>query len=202
MNDPIPKPVVSVQVQAVKVSTNSIFLIVNTIKDEILINPVTGHRAETSTPLSYKSLPINFSLPSCSHHHIQSLLHDQLHSDDNWLCDHLVPKISTAAINAGFMNNGVELTVGVTVTYQYVHVEETSSKESRMVRLGSMKAEELKSFNMETESCSICLQSLVSSLKTEPTRMSCSHVFHSSCLVEWLKRKNTCPMCRTVLYDR
>ncbi|KAL9817175.1 putative transcription factor C2H2 family [Arabidopsis thaliana] len=201
MNDRIPKPVVSVQVQAERVSrspsqgnTNSIFLIVNTIKDEILINPGTGHRTVTSTPLSYKSLPINYTLPSCSHHHIQSLLHDRLHRDDHWLCDHLVPKISSA-ISSGF----VDLTVSVAVTYKYVRVDEAALKISRMVLQGFMSVEETKSLN--AESCSICLQSLVSSSKTAPTRMSCSHVFHNGCLVEWLNRKNTCPMFHMQLID-
>ncbi|CAE5960429.1 unnamed protein product [Arabidopsis arenosa] len=207
MNDPIPKLAVGVQVQERSLSpsegyTNSILLIINTIKDEILVNPATGHRTVTSIPLSYKSLHINFSLPSCSHHHIQSLLQDRLCSDDHWLCEYLVPKISMAAINSGFGYNGVELTVCVTVSYRYFHVDERSLKISSIVLQGSMKAEELKSLKMETESCSICLQSLVSSLKTVPTRMSCSHVFHNGCLVEWLYRKNTCPMCRIVLYDR
>ncbi|CAL9238553.1 unnamed protein product [Arabidopsis halleri] len=139
MNDPIPK------------------------LDEILVNPATGHRTVTSFPLSYKSLPINFSLPSCSHQHIQSLLQDRLNSDDHWLCEYLVPKISTAAINSGFGYNGVELTVSVTVSYRYFHVDERSLKLSRMVLQGSMKAEELKSLKLETESCSIL--SLESSLQ-------------------------------------
>ncbi|EFH70912.1 hypothetical protein ARALYDRAFT_892834 [Arabidopsis lyrata subsp. lyrata] len=149
MNDPIPK------------------------LDEILVNPATGHRTVTSIPLSYKSLPINSSLPSCSHHHIQLLLQDRLNSDDHWLCEYLVPKISTApAINSGFGYNGVHLTVSVIVSYRYFHVDERSLKLSRMVLQGSMKAEKLKSLKMETESCSIRLQSLVSSSKTVPTRMS------------------------------
>ncbi|KAG7552872.1 Zinc finger RING-type [Arabidopsis thaliana x Arabidopsis arenosa] len=204
MNDPIPKPVVEIQVQAERrlssseKYTTSVLLTINTKRDETLVNPstATGHRTLKAIPLSY--IPMNFSLLSCSHHHIQLLLQFRLHRNDHWLCNHLVPKISTAAINAGFGYKDVDLTVRVTVTYPYVFVDETSLKVLR-VRLGRIKAEELKSLNMETESCSICLKSLVSRSKAL-TRMSCSHVFHNDCLVEWLYRKNTCPICRTVLY--
>ncbi|CAA0393564.1 unnamed protein product [Arabidopsis thaliana] len=71
-----------------------------------------------------------------------------------------------------------------------------------MVLLGRMKAEEFKSLKMETEPCSICLESLVSGPKPrDVTRMTCSHVFHNGCLLEWLNRKNTCPLCRTEIYD-
>jgi hypothetical protein len=27
----------------------------------------------------------------------------------------------------------------------------------------------------------------------------CNHHFHQSCLHEWLRRNNTCPLCRTVI---
>lgn len=210
MNDTNPVPVVRLEVQGIQTKgyTKSVLIIINTIKDEILVNPTNGHRTLKSIPVSY-SLPINFSLPSSTHHHIRSLLHDRLHKDDHWLCHYLVPKISKAAMDSRYGNNGVELTVFVKVTYTSVNVmpvpypsnPETSLTVMRMVLLGRMKAEELKSLNMETESCPICLQNLVSSSKTL-TRMRCSHVFHNDCLMEWLSSKNTCPLCRTVLYDR
>ena len=25
----------------------------------------------------------------------------------------------------------------------------------------------------------------------------CGHLFHASCIVTWMKHKNTCPVCRT-----
>ncbi|XP_010424562.1 PREDICTED: uncharacterized protein LOC104709689 [Camelina sativa] len=210
MNGPIPEPVVDIQVQVTRLSpseefTNSRRFIINTINKEIRVNLTTGDQTQTSESFTYYST--NFSLPSFSHHDIQSKLQNILHSEEHWLCDRLVPKISTTAINSGFGENDIELTVHVTVTYRREYVEvipvpaETLLDVLRRVVLqGRIEADELKSLNMETESCSICLQSLGSSSKI-PSRMSCSHVFHDSCLVEWLLRKNTCPLCRTVLYD-
>ncbi|XP_009126090.1 E3 ubiquitin-protein ligase RING1-like [Brassica rapa] len=71
-----------------------------------------------------------------------------------------------------------------------------------MVQLGKMSKEELKTSKMETEPCSICLDSFVSGKHGVSTRMTCSHVFHEKCLLVWFQRRNTCPLCRTVLYDR
>ncbi|KDP39315.1 hypothetical protein JCGZ_01072 [Jatropha curcas] len=42
--------------------------------------------------------------------------------------------------------------------------------------------------------CSVCLEEL--SIGSEATRMPCSHVYHQKCIVEWLKKSNTCPLCR------
>ncbi|KAL9816506.1 putative transcription factor C2H2 family [Arabidopsis thaliana] len=139
-----------------------------------------------------------------SHDHIRTLLHDRLvgYPFESYLCDDLAPKISTAAIDLGFGHNGFTLTMAATVTYRTVSVMSNDEKSLRMVLLGRMKAEEFKSLKMETEPCSICLESLVSGPKPrDVTRMTCSHVFHNGCLLEWLKRKNTCPLCRTEIYD-
>ncbi|XP_010422188.1 PREDICTED: uncharacterized protein LOC104707515 [Camelina sativa] len=206
MNGPIPEPVVDIQVQGIRLSpseeyTNSAHRFsINTINNEIRVNLTTGDQTQTLEPYSYHST--NFSLPSFSHHDIQSSLQNLLHSEEHWLCDRLVQKISTTAINSGFGDNDIELTVLVTVTYQRESEAERSLNVlRRMVLQGGIEADELKCLNMETESCSVCLKSLVSSSRIL-TRMGCSHVFHSSCLFEWLKRKNTSPLCRIVLFDQ
>jgi len=45
-----------------------------------------------------------------------------------------------------------------------------------------------------TENCSICLQSF--GVGNEGVSLPCSHVFHSSCIKNWLFRQATCPVCR------
>ncbi|KAF8086503.1 hypothetical protein N665_0623s0010 [Sinapis alba] len=42
------------------------------------------------------------------------------------------------------------------------------------------------------------LYTLISLIHGYATLMNCSHVFHERCLLEWLQRNNTCPMCRAV----
>lgn len=45
---------------------------------------------------------------------------------------------------------------------------------------------------MEDDPCCICLDDL------NPTtlKLKCNHSFHNICIIDWLKRETTCPMCR------
>ncbi|RIA96346.1 hypothetical protein C1645_673826, partial [Glomus cerebriforme] len=48
-------------------------------------------------------------------------------------------------------------------------------------------------------SCPICLEhfSLSTEQEHDPVRqMPCGHVFCESCLFQWLRQNNTCPLCR------
>lgn len=51
--------------------------------------------------------------------------------------------------------------------------------------------------------CSICFDILDSrnEMTTKKTD-TCVHAFHSDCLKEWLKVKNTCPNCRTEVSNK
>ncbi|AES69216.1 putative aminoacyltransferase, E1 ubiquitin-activating enzyme [Medicago truncatula] len=42
--------------------------------------------------------------------------------------------------------------------------------------------------------CSICLVEL--SVGSKAIRLPCSHIYHDECIMKWLDRSNTCPMCR------
>ncbi|XP_062578400.1 uncharacterized protein LOC134240312 [Saccostrea cucullata] len=50
--------------------------------------------------------------------------------------------------------------------------------------------------NRKGEQCPVCLAEIWSGRMT-----SCSHVFHSSCLVRCLRQSSMCPMCRSVITD-
>ncbi|KAJ8758554.1 hypothetical protein K2173_000275 [Erythroxylum novogranatense] len=51
----------------------------------------------------------------------------------------------------------------------------------------------------EGETCVVCLEELSGGAFL--TRMPCSHTFHESCIFEWLKNANSCPLCRCELED-
>ena len=46
-------------------------------------------------------------------------------------------------------------------------------------------------------SCPICLCELAATGEGGCVRMPCNHGFHDSCLTQWLRSHNTCPVCRT-----
>ncbi|VVB18309.1 unnamed protein product [Arabis nemorensis] len=94
-------------------------------------------------------------------------------SQYRWLCVSLASEISTAATRLGFGRNGFILTILVKITYESVVViSEARAMLLRMVLLGRVGQEELKSLKVETEPCSICLEDL----SGVSTRMTCSHV--------------------------
>lgn len=48
----------------------------------------------------------------------------------------------------------------------------------------------------EPEECPICFEFTYSAKRPE-----CGHAFHQSCLMTWLERKNTCPLCRDTILN-
>ncbi|XP_057814466.2 uncharacterized protein LOC131028234 [Cryptomeria japonica] len=45
--------------------------------------------------------------------------------------------------------------------------------------------------------CAICLDNFL--VEEQACEMPCNenHIFHTKCIRQWLKRQNTCPVCRT-----
>ena len=56
----------------------------------------------------------------------------------------------------------------------------------------------VKTYNsgpIELPSCSICLRDISNNSK----RLDCNHLYHKLCIDRWLLRKDTCPICRSVV---
>jgi hypothetical protein len=45
-----------------------------------------------------------------------------------------------------------------------------------------------------TRDCTVCMEGIEAG--SEATRMPCSHVYHSDCIVQWLRTSYSCPLCR------
>ena len=51
-----------------------------------------------------------------------------------------------------------------------------------------------KNGKIEKPNCCICLEEI--ELGKETVLLPCGHMFHSDCCLTWLKKSNTCPICR------
>ena len=51
----------------------------------------------------------------------------------------------------------------------------------------------------EETGCPVCLADMEAPEGATLREMPCGHRFHESCLLEWLRTKNTCPVCRVAL---
>ncbi|KAI9178053.1 hypothetical protein LWI28_022152 [Acer negundo] len=73
--------------------------------------------------------------------------------------------------------------------------ESLSNKERAAVQaLKEMKLEASSSSSVE---CSICLESV--GVGRIASQTPCSHIFHSKCILRWIHKKPSCPLCRAPL---
>ncbi|GAB4845516.1 hypothetical protein Ancab_038921 [Ancistrocladus abbreviatus] len=76
---------------------------------------------------------------------------------------------------------------------------EVSTQRSDLLQ--RVKREELEREDGDQDgSCAICLEKLTAKEEeAEVLRLPCSHVFHGGCILKWLERHDSCPLCRFVL---
>ena len=46
------------------------------------------------------------------------------------------------------------------------------------------------------DNCVICLSPMINAYY-----LACGHYFHKKCITKWMKRQNTCPTCRELIFD-
>jgi hypothetical protein len=57
-----------------------------------------------------------------------------------------------------------------------------------------IKIEDVNKLDQEKRNCVICLEDFKSGEKA--TLLPCVHIFHKNCIKNWLKSKNSCPICK------
>ncbi len=60
------------------------------------------------------------------------------------------------------------------------------------IMLNTINDDNISLKSLEDSYCSVCLSSLINDI----SKLSCNHSFHEKCINEWLKVKDTCPLCR------
>ena len=65
-------------------------------------------------------------------------------------------------------------------------------------RVSQIKKKKLKNrFNKKKWICPICLDDLV-----KPVVSPCGHIFCWPCIYKWLRRSNTCPVCKSIISEQ
>ena len=77
--------------------------------------------------------------------------------------------------------------------YSEPNNEKAIKKLNRFI-LNDEKCKKDKDGNIEINNCCICLNDLKKN--EEVVLLSCKHIFHWNCGLNWLKIKNVCPLCR------
>jgi hypothetical protein len=62
-----------------------------------------------------------------------------------------------------------------------------------IVELETFKYSEIKN-EIDDKDCSICLNEFDDDC--EISILTCTHIFHKDCMIEWGKYKQSCPVCR------
>ncbi|XP_021808416.1 E3 ubiquitin-protein ligase RNF181-like [Prunus avium] len=90
----------------------------------------------------------------------------------------------------------VSLTVGHEPFLEDQDEPEISDHVLQLVRARKSAIDELEKVKVEgcAKPCVICLEEIVNG--SEATRMPCFHVYHESCIVNWLEKSHLCPLCR------
>ena len=117
---------------------------------------------------------------------------------DRSTCEYLAEEIVACAVDiinthAKEMDNG---TTGFKLEGRLKVIGEEVIDETCV--LGGMKKEVFEGGDGEL-SCAVCLEEVCGG--TECTRTPCSHLFHYGCIVPWLVKNKSCPICRRVLRD-
>lgn len=70
----------------------------------------------------------------------------------------------------------------------------TALKSLKRFKMNDKYSKKNEKGEKEYPSCCICITDVA--LGESTVMLPCGHLFHDACVVEWLKKNNTCPVCR------
>ena len=88
------------------------------------------------------------------------------------------------------LNNAIlDITIPDEIKYMGVPIEKKILR-----RLTVMKFSEIKNVNNDNKNCRICLENFIYDDKV--IYLPCCHFFHKKCIIKWVKKNATCPLCK------
>ena len=91
----------------------------------------------------------------------------------------------------------------IKMLYKFIYDEEERTATPQIYKLNKICSHcNLQDIDNHSErikhpdDCSICY----SSLEEESVKLRCTHMFHKTCITEWIKTSATCPICRSSVF--
>jgi hypothetical protein len=106
-----------------------------------------------------------------------------------------------------------ELIYSIKNLYEFIYTEEERTAEPRIYQLKKLCVncgnQNLSKYVKDTkventkEDCCICCSNYEENVENEnnAVKLKCNHIFHSSCIKNWLKKSGTCPICRSNIFE-
>jgi hypothetical protein len=73
-------------------------------------------------------------------------------------------------------------------------IRENLTNQENLIELQETKINDVKRLDPDKKKCVICLEDFKKGDKT--IALPCIHLFHTICIRNWLKTKNSCPLCK------
>ena len=109
-----------------------------------------------------------------------------------------------------------ELIYSIKNLYEYIYSEEERTATPQIYQLKKLcttcgnqnlskyinYSDQNKTEQILQENCCICCSNYEDiNDELKPVNLKCNHIFHDSCIKEWLKKSGTCPICRTNIFE-
>ena len=111
------------------------------------------------------------------------------------------PSIAAQALTSTMEQLGTRYTMPPTAIPESI-ARETSKENAKLAFLHSLPLLPASDHPEAITTCPICQEAFENTARPEvPVRLPCQHVFGALCISSWISIKETCPLCRTVLFD-
>ena len=91
-------------------------------------------------------------------------------------------------------DNQFENLINIIISYDAEHQGNPPASEKVIKNLNKEKVNKDNINKLNEEPCNVCLENYTE--EQISVKLNCGHRFHDSCIIHWLKMRNTCPVCR------